>query len=93
MTSYRDEETTVAPDERASLLAHQQSQEEAQTSAEDGDLSSKPQDAPTTYWHYAWRGFGIILAILVIAVFVKGWIDADDVNVSQTPPVHVISHD
>lgn len=30
---------------------------------------------------YAWRIFWAIIAALIIAVFVKGWIDADDTEV------------
>jgi hypothetical protein len=82
MTSYREPEITAAPDERAPLLAQDAARYDTDAQPEDGDLTSEPQKPASKTWRYAWRGFCIAFAILIIVVFVKGWIDADDVNVS-----------
>ena len=84
MTSYRENETGSAPDERAPLLANENVRNDAAASLEgEEEPLLEPEKAGSKTWYYAWRGFWIVLAILVIAVFVKGWIDADDVNVSN----------
>jgi hypothetical protein len=83
MTSRREPEIDTAPDERAPLLAQDAVRYDAGAQPEDGDLTSEPQKPISKTWHYAWRGLCIVFAILIIAVFVKGWIDADDVNVSS----------
>ncbi|KAF1843041.1 mitochondrial carrier [Cucurbitaria berberidis CBS 394.84] len=80
MATHRDEETVLTPDERAPLLAHRHSRDDARSLSGNSDLSSKAQDTPSRYWRYAWRGFWIVLATLILAVFIKGWIDADDVD-------------
>jgi hypothetical protein len=82
MTSHREPEINAAPDERAPLLAQDAARYDAGAEREDGDLTSEPQKPDSKTWYYAWRGFCVVLGILIIAVFVKGWIDADDVNVS-----------
>jgi hypothetical protein len=53
------------------------------------DRQDEPEEQPTrpprtTSW-YVWRAFWTILAALVLAVFIKGWIEADDVNVRNPP--------
>ncbi|CAE6419006.1 unnamed protein product [Rhizoctonia solani] len=40
----------------------------------------EPQTEPRTKSWYAWRVFWAVLAALVLGVFIKGWIDADDVE-------------
>ena len=85
MPIRHDLEATPTPDERAPLLAHANERHGSNTSENDG---SSPEERQTRSekWQYAWKGFWIVFAILVIAVFVKGWIDADDVNVSDMTP-------
>jgi hypothetical protein len=82
MTSHREPVNNAAPDERAPLLAQDDERYDAGAQPEDDDLTSEPQKPTSKTWQYAWRGFCIVFAVLLIAVFVKGWIDADDVNVS-----------
>jgi hypothetical protein len=82
MTSHRDAEISATPDERAPLLAGETAHGEEGSS----DVSSEPQKDASKTWQYVWRGFWVVLAILVIAVFVKGWISADDVDVSLAIP-------
>ncbi|KAL0943480.1 mitochondrial carrier protein [Colletotrichum truncatum] len=44
---------------------------------EDDNEEEKPQR--TTGW-WLWRAFWAVLAIVVLAVFIKGWVDAKDTN-------------
>jgi hypothetical protein len=87
MTSHREPVVNAAPDERAPLLA-QDDERFDPAQPEDGDSTSEPQKPISKTWQYAWRGFCIVFAILIIAVFVKGWIDADDVNVSTVSRIN-----
>jgi hypothetical protein len=47
----------------------------------------EPPPQPRTKWWYIWRAFWFVLAALVLAFFIKGWIEADDVEVSRSPTV------
>ncbi|KAG8792099.1 hypothetical protein FRC12_007210 [Ceratobasidium sp. 428] len=57
-------------DERAPLLPPPSGDGEAP------DVEQKPR----TWGWYAWRVFWALFGILVLALFIKGWIDADDVE-------------
>lgn len=81
MAGQREVDITAAPDERAPLLAPDHARYGADETTED-DTISEPGKAVSNTWFYVWRGFCVLFAILIFAVFVKGWIDADDVNVS-----------
>jgi hypothetical protein len=81
MTSQREPETSATADERAPLFAQDAVRYDGAEGPEDDAESQKPEPESKT-WYYAWRGLCVVFGILVIAVFVKGWIDADDVNVS-----------
>jgi hypothetical protein len=81
MTSQREPETSATADERAPLLAQDAVQYDGAVEPEDGAEPQKPEPE-LKMWYYAWRGLCVVFGILIIAVFVKGWIDADDVNVS-----------
>lgn len=59
---------STANDERAPLL---------QQPSHGDDVPSQPR----TWGWYAWRGFWAVLAAVIIGLFIKGWIDADDVDV------------
>lgn len=83
MAPHRDVETGPAQDERAPLLGQQRSEQSESASPEE-DVSPRPQSEASKRREYGWRGFWIVVAILVIAAFVKGWIEADDVDVSGT---------
>jgi hypothetical protein len=74
MSRENDVETQAVPTESTPLLV--------------GEQSGQPQpdeqvnEKKSARW-YLWRIFWVIAAALVLAVFIKGWIDADgDVNVS-----------
>lgn len=71
-------------DERAPLLAQQAAPYDADARAEPDDSSSVIAKDASRTWLYIWRISLGILAIIVLVVFIKGWIDADDVDVSVT---------
>lgn len=48
---------------------------------DDDSLLEQPEPEPRTKGWWAWRIFWFILAALVLALFIKGWVDADDTNV------------
>lgn len=70
--------------ETTPLLASQA--EEGENQHEEAQLLEPPQsEAKRTKSWWFWRILWTVLAILVLAVFIKGWIDADDVEVSLSP--------
>lgn len=87
MTYSHEPDTGSVPNERAPLLGNDNARHDAAAISEEDEPLLEPEKARSKIWYYAWRGFWLTLAILVVAVFVKGWIDADDVNVSlHVPP-------
>ena len=82
MSSQRGLESSSAPDERAPLLAHNATRQQQATPSESGDALDEPEKATVNTWYYVWRALLAISSILIIAVFIKAWIDADDVEVS-----------
>ncbi|QRW10123.1 mitochondrial carrier protein [Ceratobasidium sp. AG-Ba] len=46
------------------------------------DATAPPgaEQKPRTWGWYAWRAFWAVLAAVVLGIFIKGWIDADDVK-------------
>lgn len=82
MSSQRDLERASTPDERAPLLAHDATRQQPVTPSESGDVLDEAEKATVNTWYYVWRALLAIFSILIIAVFVKAWIDADDVDVS-----------
>jgi len=96
MPSQRDLEGGSVPDERAHLLSHDAARQHTPTPSESDEIIDQPEKAASKTWYYVWRGILAVFAILVIAVFIKGWIEADDVDVCscalsryiQTPKAH-----
>ncbi|KAF2845049.1 mitochondrial carrier [Plenodomus tracheiphilus IPT5] len=80
MTSHRNVERGSTPDEQAPLLASEAVRRNSSARSTNGESQSDEHQNVSRVWHYAWRGFCAVIAILLIAVFVKGWIDADDVD-------------
>ncbi|KAF2821922.1 mitochondrial carrier [Ophiobolus disseminans] len=78
MTSHREEERELAPNERAPLLGREDVRPDVPD--DESEASTEPQKASSRRWEYFWKGCLVFFAILLIAVFVKGWIDSDDVN-------------
>lgn len=94
MSSHHRDESDTEADERAPLLANDNVRYDVTTPQEEDDATLEPDKTSSKTWHYVWRSFWCLFALLVIAVFVKGWIDADDVNVSSHAPLvpHLHSH-
>ena len=86
MAARRGLENGSTADERAPLLVPQRNEEASATasSEDDEEVTPKPESEASRRRAYGWRGFWIVVAILIIAVFVKGWIEADDVDVSNS---------
>jgi hypothetical protein len=89
MPSQRDLEGGGTLDERAPLLSHDAARQHTPTPSESGDIID-PDKATSKTWYYVWRGLLAVFAILVVAVFVKGWIEADDVDVCISQPSRYI---
>ncbi|KAH7333820.1 mitochondrial carrier domain-containing protein [Rhizoctonia solani] len=70
-----DLENSSRTDEQTPLLRAEQTANEHEQAA-----LLEPQPEPRTKSWYAWRVFWAVLAALVLGVFIKGWIDADDVE-------------
>jgi|SRR5690242_2766812 len=81
MASRRDVETASTPDERAPLLAPLPSAAAAEPAQDDAAMSEQQSEASKRR-EYGWRGFWIVVGIVAVGFFVKGWVEADDVDVS-----------
>ncbi|KAH6621821.1 mitochondrial carrier domain-containing protein [Boeremia exigua] len=80
MASRHDVETSS---ERAPLLGAQRPVADDEGTAAAADADADVPKAPSEAEKrraYGWRGFWIVVAIVGIGVFVKGWVDADDVD-------------
>ncbi|CAE6436261.1 unnamed protein product [Rhizoctonia solani] len=75
MSPGADLENPSATSERTPLLQTEQTANEHEQAA-----LLEPQPEPRTKSWYAWRVFWGILAAVILGVFIKGWIDADDVD-------------
>ncbi|KAL3421165.1 hypothetical protein PVAG01_07609 [Phlyctema vagabunda] len=69
MASNTDPESQVHNNEQAPLLGDHRSDHQP-----DEVDQEEPQKKPTSW--YVWRAFWAVLAVLVLAVFIKGWVDA-----------------
>jgi hypothetical protein len=81
MASRRDIENGSIPGEREPLLAPPRNEGGAVAPPED-DTAPEPQSEASKRREYGWRGFWIVVVILIVAIFVKGWIESDEVDVS-----------
>lgn len=79
--SPRHSPTRPRSTEETPLLASQA--EEGRDEHEEAALLEPPQNESkrTKSWWF-WRVLWAILVALILAVFIKGWVDADDVDVS-----------
>ena len=73
MSSRADPEAHVRSDEQTPLLADQH------PDTEHPETEPTPEKRPKSW--YAWRIFWAVLAIVILAVFIKGWIDSDETEV------------
>lgn len=72
-----DAEQGTMPNERAPLLDNQDRRSSDEAAPEEVEAEAK------RWPYYAWKGFWAVLAILVLAAFIKGWVDAGDTHVSR----------
>jgi len=78
---------TSTSNEQTPLLSEPQSDEVEQ---QDEEVAEKRVRKAS--W-YIWRVFWFIIAVLILAAFIKGWVDAGgDVDVSFTPPSASFRH-
>lgn len=73
MSSRNDPEAHVRSDEQTPLLADQH------PGTGHPEAEPTPETRPKSW--YAWRIFWAVLAIVVLTVFIKGWIDSDETEV------------
>uniref|UniRef100_A0A4E9EG36 Mitochondrial carrier protein n=1 Tax=Gibberella zeae TaxID=5518 RepID=A0A4E9EG36_GIBZA len=77
MSSRSDPEAPARNDEQTPLLRDQHIETEQVGNNESEIVPAPTPEKRTTSW-YAWRIFWTILVIVVLAVFIKGWIDSDE---------------
>ncbi|RGP80311.1 hypothetical protein FLONG3_1612 [Fusarium longipes] len=74
MSSSSDPEARISSHEQTPLLADRHA--ETEQGAAEPEIEPTPEKRPKSW--YAWRIFWAVLAIIVLAVFIKGWIDSDE---------------
>ena len=83
MSSSRNLEDGREPNERSPLLSvdpvPDQQDETPENSSDTSSLKSPPEERPSKY-RYLWWALSIVLGEAIIGLFIKGWIDADDVD-------------
>lgn len=80
MSSRSDPEAPARNDEQTPLLRDQHIETEQAGNTESEIVPAPTPEKRTRSW-YAWRIFWTILVIVVLAVFIKGWIDSDETEV------------
>jgi hypothetical protein len=80
MVSRRNSETGRIPDERSPLLAVEPVPEGSASTSDDDLPLLKSQDQPDRKYRYFWWAFLFVFTTIIVAIFIKGWIDADDVD-------------
>jgi hypothetical protein len=86
MASPHDPEAGHKPTERSPLLSVEPVpvEEDASPSGSSSDdassLKSQSQERTVSKYRYFWWGLIFIVTAGIVAVFIKGWIDADDVD-------------
>jgi hypothetical protein len=83
MVARNDTEAASISHERDPLLQHDHTPDPA-TVPSDDDLSPP---APSR-WRYLWLTISVVLGASIVALFIKGWIDADDSDVSLVTTIH-----
>ncbi len=76
----------LEPNEQSPLLPQEERPEGTATSNSEDDDSPLKTEGPPNPWKYAWYTFCAFLAVLILALFIKGWIEADDVDVRSSTP-------
>lgn len=82
MSVNKDTETRENVNEETPLLIERQPDPEPESEQE---VDEEPKQTSNASW-YLWRIFWFIIAALLLALFIKGWIDAGgDVDVGVLP--------
>jgi hypothetical protein len=77
-------EIAAIPDERAPLLPHNETRDIAILPSDNDDVPPPP----LSKWRYVLFALSIILGASILGLFVKGWMDTDDVEVSLVVRTH-----
>jgi len=80
MASRRGVEHVSTPHEGAPLLAHEASRRVSEPLPTSGESEPESPKTNSYDWQPAWRSFYMSSATFFIVTFVKGWIDADEVD-------------
>jgi hypothetical protein len=85
MVATNDPEAIPTPHERDPLLQDDRSSDRSTTPSDDELLRSPPSK-----WRYIWWAVCVVLGTSIVALFIKGWIDADDTDVSLRTTLHTL---
>jgi hypothetical protein len=80
MVVTNDPEAASTPHEQDPLLQDDHTSDRSATSSDDESLPP-----PSSKWRYIWWAVSVVLGTSIVALFIKGWIDADDSDVSLGP--------
>lgn len=81
MAAQVDPESLQRSTEQTPLLADQPSDSARDEADNEAEPEPTPERRPKSW--YAWRIFWALLAIVILAVFIKGWIDSDSKEVNN----------
>lgn len=79
MPSPRDSESGHVANERSPLLPVEHEQN-GTTPTSDDSSSLKPHEPPASQYRYFWWAVSFVASAAILTLFVKGWIEADDVD-------------
>jgi len=79
MVSDRDPETGGTANEQSPLLSNPH-EPNGTTPTSDDSLSLKSQESPPSQYRYFWMALLFVFSVAILALFIKGWIDSDDVD-------------
>lgn len=89
MAARNGTEAASLQNERDPLLQHDRSPDATGVPSDD-DGDDVPPSAPSK-WRWLWLAISMVLGAGLAALFIKGWIDADDTDVSLVTTIHVLS--
>lgn len=82
MSSQSNPDARIRSDEQTPLLVGPHAEPDTEQAGTEPEIEPTPEKRPRSW--YAWRLFWAILAIIVLAVFIKGWVDSDETEVTRT---------
>ena len=81
MSQVKPDTLSPPPDEREPLLSNAERDPEEQL--EDGESDDILVEKKATWWTWGWYAVGTVLTAVALGFFIKGFIDADDVEVRR----------